>query len=49
MNTATTTVNTAAAGAETGLRRFLKALRKEVRHALELAGAPYKDGFLPPL
>jgi hypothetical protein len=49
MNTATTTADTAAASTQTGLSRFLKALRKEVRYALELAGAPYKDGFLPPL
>jgi hypothetical protein len=48
MNAATTTVSTRTEN-KTGLSRLMQAIRKEVRHALELAGAPYKDGFLPPL
>lgn len=47
MSAATTTSNPTTN--ESGLSRFLKSFRKEVRRALELAGAPYKDGFLPPL
>jgi hypothetical protein len=50
MNAATTTAsNTTGTANKTGLSRFLQTLRKEVRRALELAGEPYKDGFLPPL
>jgi hypothetical protein len=29
--------------------RLLRTLRVELRRAIELAGAPYKDGVLPPL
>jgi hypothetical protein len=29
--------------------RLLRTLRIELRRAIELAGAPYKDGVLPPL
>jgi hypothetical protein len=50
MNAATTT--TTASNRSTnlnGLRRVLQTLRTELRRALELAGAPYKDGILPPL
>lgn len=50
MNAATTT----AAGStrntkQSGLSRLLQSFRTELRRALELAGAPYKDGILPPL
>jgi hypothetical protein len=47
MNAATTVSNPT--DNKTGLSRLLTSFRKEVRRALELAGAPYKDGFLPPL
>jgi hypothetical protein len=29
--------------------RLLRTLRIELRRAIELAGAPYRDGVLPPL
>jgi hypothetical protein len=48
MNAATTTASNPTT-TQSGLSRFLESFRKEVRRALELAGAPYKDGFLPPL
>jgi hypothetical protein len=48
MNAATTTASNHTDN-KSGLSRFLESFRKEVRRALELAGAPYKDGFLPPL
>jgi len=47
MNATTTASNPTVT--KSGLSRFLESFRKEVRRALELAGAPYKDGFLPPL
>lgn len=47
MSAATTASNTI--DNKSGLSRLLQSIRKEVRRALELAGAPYKDGFLPPL
>lgn len=47
MNATTTASNHTAE--KSSLTRFLESFRKEVRRALELAGAPYKDGFLPPL
>jgi len=47
MSAATTASNQTTT--QSSLSRFLQAFRKEVRRALELAGAPYKDGFLPPL
>jgi len=47
MNATTTATNPTVT--KSGLSRFLESFRKEVRRALELAGAPYKDGFLPPL
>jgi hypothetical protein len=50
MNAATATTTTAAAAIRpTGLRRLLQTFRTELRRAFELAGEPYKDGFLPPL
>lgn len=52
MNAATTTTTTTASNRGTnqnGLRGLLRTLRIELRRALELAGAPYKDGILPPL
>lgn len=51
MNAATITNTTAAkrTTSQNGLRRLLQTLRTELRRALELAGAPYKDGILPPL
>jgi len=50
MNAATTTTTASNRSTnQNGLRRVLQTLRTELRRALELAGAPYKDGILPPL
>lgn len=47
MNATTTTASTRTAS--TGLSRLLQSFRSELRRAFELAGAPYRDGVLPPL
>jgi hypothetical protein len=49
MNAATTTAASTPATQKTGLSRLLQTFRTELRRAFELAGAPYKDGILPPL
>lgn len=46
---AATTVASNRTNSKSGLSRLLQTLRTELRRAFELAGAPYKDGILPPL
>jgi len=49
MNAATTTAGSTRDTNQSRLSRLLQSFRTELRRALELAGAPYKDGILPPL
>jgi len=49
MNAATTTTGSTRTTNKSGLSRLLQTFRIELRRAFELAGAPYKDGILPPL
>ena len=49
MNAATTTAGSTPGTNKSGLSRLLQSFRTELRRAFELAGAPYKDGILPPL
>lgn len=49
MNAATTTAGSTRTTNQSGLTRLLQTFRTELRRAFELAGAPYKDGILPPL